>query len=214
MDYVKKPYTEQEFEQKVDALRGDLAKKLNRWADRIQVSMSYTPKVARVEGEVWKEDGKEYIFQNGIKQSTHPMHSARMPHWCPKCSLPMNHRFDRKFFYIRGHCYNCNIEWEGQMRLDGTWEAFEKRMLRENEKAWLKDKIEEQIQYMKDFTVPTVYYENGGFDRLADRSMFDELFKTMEDDIELCFRRLDVIRQEETAEEVTHDKTTEITSTI
>lgn len=199
--YVNKPYSENELEHKLEKIRGDLAKKLGNWADRIQVSMAYTPKIERVEGEVWNEEGKNYIVKDGIKQSVSIMQLARMPWHCPKCSKSMNHRFDRKFFYLRGWCYNCNVEWEGQLRIEGKWEAFEKRMLRENEKSFIRDKIQELTQYMQDFTVPTVYFEDGRFERLAEFDMFQDKFKELETDIEFLLARMEVIRKEEEAEE-------------
>lgn len=199
--YVNKPYTEREMDQKVEGLRHNLAKKMGTWADKIQVSMAFTPKIERVEGETWTENDKTYIVKDGIKQNVSHMQNIRMPWWCPKCEKSMNHRFDRKFYYLRGWCYNCNIEWEGQLRLEGKWEAFERRMLRENEKSWLREKIQEHTEYMRTFTVPTVYFEDGRFERLAEQSMFDELFGELTKDIELCLARLDVIKTEEETEE-------------
>jgi hypothetical protein len=205
--YVNKPYSEQELEQKLEKIRGDLSKKLGNWADRIQVSMTFAPKIERIEGETWNEEGKNYVMKDGIKQSVSLMQSVRMPWHCPKCSKSMNHRFDRKFFYLRGWCYNCNVDWEGQLRIEGKWEAFERRMIRENEKSFIRDKIQELSQYMKDFTVPTVYFEDGRFERLAEFEMFEDKFKELDNDIEFLLRRMDVIRGEEEAEEQ-YDETT------
>ena len=199
--YINSPkLSEKEMEEKLSSIRAGLAVKINKWADRIQVSMAHTPKIDRVEGETFTEYGKSYIIKNGIKQAVSVTQDARMPWWCPKCSKPMNHRFDRKFYYLRNWCYNCNIEWEGQLRIDGKWEAFEKRMVRENEKAFLRDKIQEHQDYIRTFTVPTVYFENGGFERLADISMFEQKFSELEADIEFCINRLEQIAEEEAME--------------
>jgi hypothetical protein len=160
-EYVNQPLSEADMQTKLDEVRANVGKKMDKWANRLQVSMAFTPKVQRVEGERWTENGKLWEMKGGIKMSITHSEQARMPWWCPKCSKPMNHRFDRKFYYLRGMCYNCNVDWEGQMRIDGTFAAFEKRMLRENEKAFLRDKIEEHLTYIKEFKEPTVHFENG-----------------------------------------------------
>jgi len=210
MSYVQKPYTEAEMQERVSGVREAVAKKLNQWADRIQVSMAHTPSIPRVEGETWSEDGKTYVMKDGFKQSISIMQQIRMPWHCPKCSKSMNHRFDRKFFYLRGWCYNCNVEWEGQLRVEGKWEAFEKRMLRENEKSFIRDKIQELSEYIRTFTVPTAYYEDGRFEHLANIEDFEPIFLQLEADIEFLFARLAVIHNEENSEEQPDDSTTQV----
>jgi hypothetical protein len=197
-EYIKGPrLSEQELEAKLTEIRKNVAGKMDKWANRLQISMATKPNIVRVEGERWEEDGKTWYLQGGIKKSISLLEHSRMPHWCPRCSLPMNHRFDRKFYYLRGHCFNCNVEIEGQMRLDGTWEAFEKRMLRENEKAFLRDKIQENIDYIKNFRPPQAHFSDGRWEEIAPLSSFSELFERIEKDIEFMVGRLEQIQKEE-----------------
>jgi hypothetical protein len=191
---------EGEMQKKLAEIRGSVSEKVNKWADRIQVSMAYTPKVERKEGERWTENGKTYVMKGGIKQSLTLMEEARMPHWCPKCSKAMNHRFDRKFYYLRGWCFNCNVEVEGKMRIDGTYEAWERKLCRANEVSWIKDKIEGHLTYIKEFKEPTVYFENGGYEVIAKKEEFEETFKTLLKDVEFLLKRLETIQAEEEAE--------------
>jgi len=196
-EYIKKPYTEEEVNQKVDNIRADLAKKLDKWADRIIVSMAYVPKIQRVEGERWIEDGKTWELKNGVKISVSKTQDAKMPWWCPKCSKPMNHRFDRKFYSLRGFCYNCNIEAENDMRLNGTWETFEKEIIRANEVAFLKDKINEKLEFIRTFTPPQLVFEDGRWEELAPLASFQELFEEQLRDIDFMLKRLELIKIEE-----------------
>lgn len=98
--FINKPYNEAQLQEKLNGVRQSVGKKLNSWADRIQVSMAFIPKVQHVEGERWEENGKTWTIKNGLRQSISVLDAARMPHWCPKCSKPMNNRFDRKFFFF------------------------------------------------------------------------------------------------------------------
>jgi hypothetical protein len=206
-EFVKRPYTEQEMQQKLEDMRKGLSEKMGKWADRITVSMAIQPKIERVEGERWEEGGKTYVLKNGFKQSVNPLDAARMPWWCPKCSKSMNHRFDRKFFALRGFCYNCNIDVEGEMRLKGTWNEYERKLVRSNEKAFLRDKINETMEYMRTFKEPQIHFEDGRWEKLAVLSDFTQLFETLEKDIEFMTVRLEEIAKLEEEENATAENT-------
>jgi hypothetical protein len=211
-EFIKKPYTEEQLQKKIEGLRNDVTSKVTKWADRIQVSMAVKPHVVRYEGEVWEENGKKWTLKDGIRQNITALDSARMPWWCPKCKIPMNHRHDRQFYNRKGMCYNCTIEWEGALRLSGEWEAYEKRTVRENEKSFLRDEIAKKIDYMRTFKEPQIHFEDGRWEVLASKDHFTDTFKSMEDDIEFMLRRLEVITQEELHETETHENSTSTTN--
>jgi hypothetical protein len=201
MEYVKRPeHNQEELDKKLKSIKADVNTKLEKWSSKIVVSMSYTPKIERFEGEVWTEGGKTYTKKDGFKQSVSRMEDVRMPIWCTRCSLPMNHRFDRKFWSLRGWCYNCNVDIEGEMRVNGTYEAYEKRLLRANEVSWIQDTIEGHLAYIREFKEPAVYFENGGFEVIAKKAEFVELFEKILKDVDFLLDRLDVIKKEEEAE--------------
>ena len=98
----------------------------------------------REEGEVWTDrDGKKWTVKNGITQSITKLDGAKTPLFCPECEKVMNHRFDTKFWRLRGKCMNCVTKDETEMRRNGTWEEYEKNKIRENYRASLVDYIEE-----------------------------------------------------------------------
>lgn len=196
-DALVKKGDPRETEKKLAELRQKVASKVDRWANAVKISMSIPDKIVRLEGEQWEEDGKRWEMKDGIKRSISALNHARMPWWCPKCSKPMNHKFDRKFYYIRGWCFNCNVDFEGQMRIDGTYEAFEKRLMWENEKALLRDKLQEYRDYIENFTPPTMVFEDGRYEQLAPISAFVELFESIEKDGELLAARLEAMNREE-----------------
>jgi hypothetical protein len=199
--FINRPkFSEHEMEQKLTEIRSNVSAKLNKWADRVQVSMHFVPNIPRLEGERWTEDGKQYIMKGGVKQSVSLLQDARMPWWCPRCSKPMNHRFDRKFYYLRNWCFDCNVEVEGQMRIDGTYEAFERRLCRENEKAFLRDKIQQHLDYIRTFKLPQVHFSDGRWEQLGSIDIFEAKFAELEKDIEFCQARIEAIQLEEQEE--------------
>lgn len=109
----------------------------------------------RKEGDVWEDiNGKKWTIKNGIRQTVTKLDDAKTPYWCPKCSKPMNHRFDIKFWRIRGHCMDCNVKFETELRRQGKWEEFERKRILRNYIAETKDTIAELQSYYNEVTKP------------------------------------------------------------
>jgi ribosomal protein L37AE/L43A len=73
---------------------------------------------------------------------TEIMAGVRMPWFCPQCNLVMKKRLDNKFWGLFGHCMDCQIEVEHKMRIDGTFENWEKGKYLENKKSLIQEQIE------------------------------------------------------------------------
>ncbi len=186
------------LDQKLDSIRGELAKKVQKF-DRLIVGYR-PPAVDRKEGETWTDDdGKIWTVKNGIKQSITKLQDAKTPWWCPKCERAMSHRFDDKFYRLYKMCYDCTITEHTRMKLEGTWDEFERTMTRRNEMAWLRDHIQECKDYIRTFRPPQVHFENGGWEELASIQQFTGLFDEIRKDIKICEDRLAVLEQEEQA---------------
>lgn len=109
----------------------------------------------RKEGDVWEDiNGRKWTIKNGIRQTVTKLDDAKTPWWCPKCSKPLNHRFDMKFLRIRGHCMDCNIKLETELRRQGKWEEYERKIILRNYIAETKDKIAELQSYQNEITKP------------------------------------------------------------
>ena len=67
------------------------------------------------------------------------MQSVRMPLFCPNCKKAMKKKLDNKFWYRSGHCFDCQVDMENRMRIEGTFEDYAKTKMLENQKAYLKD---------------------------------------------------------------------------
>lgn len=187
-------------EKKILEMRNKITEKVDKWANRIQVSMAFTPKITRREGERWTgENGKSWEMKDGVAQSISTTQSARMPIWCPSCKKPMNNRLDPKFYWTRGWCFDCNVEKDGEMiaRRDGSWEKYEQEIMRANEVSILKDKISEHMEYIRTFRPPQIHFDDGRWEQLAEKTDFSLLFEKLEADIDFCLKRLEYIKNEE-----------------
>ena len=74
---------------------------------------------------------------------------ARMPWFCPKCEKVMKRKLDTKMWYLYNHCFDCQIKIENKMRIDGTYDRWEKDKVRNNKKAYLTD-MESSIEEWKE----------------------------------------------------------------
>jgi hypothetical protein len=130
----------------------------------LKVSM-YTPKkIPRKEGDVWEVDGKEWTMKNGIKTSISKLQTAKMPWWCPQCDKTMNDKLDRKFYYKRGKCHACVLADETEMRINGTWDAYERKMMYANSIANAKDMLDQFKSMKEEISNPQIHFQDGRFE--------------------------------------------------
>ena len=64
---------------------------------------------------------------------------ARMPWFCPECNKIMKTRLDNKFYYMQRRCHDCVVKEETKMRINGTYEEYEKNKVRENKLSYIRD---------------------------------------------------------------------------
>ncbi len=67
------------------------------------------------------------------------MQSARMPWFCPTCKKAMKKKLDDKFWRTKGHCFDCQIEFENKLRVKGEFENYARTLEIENRKSYVKD---------------------------------------------------------------------------
>jgi hypothetical protein len=180
-----------------------IQKKMEKWADKIVVGANVKPHYAdKKEGDVWVDaDGKEWTKKNGIVQSISKFQNLKRPWFCPQCEKVMNNKLDDKFWILRGKCFDCVVAEEHKMRMDGTWEVYERRMMRENERSFLRHKILEHETYIKEFKEPTLQFEDGRQEVLATIDQFEATFDMLKKDVEFMKQRLDQIDKEELEEQ-------------
>jgi uncharacterized C2H2 Zn-finger protein len=92
--------------------------------DRTTKGVGYNKKYEHhEEGDVWEEGGRTWTIKNGIKQNITKLDKAKkvgkMPLFCPKCGTIMKDWKDKKLYPAYGHCFNCQIDHEAQLRKEG-----------------------------------------------------------------------------------------------
>jgi len=62
-----------------------------------------------------------------------------MPLFCPNCGSLMNKRNDVKMYKIHKTCFDCVIEMEHKLRIEGKYEEYEKNMIASNAENYFDD---------------------------------------------------------------------------
>lgn len=137
------------------------------------------------EGDVWEEDGRTWCIKNGIRQNITKLDKAKqtnlMPLFCPECTKIMKNRNDKPFYNIHKKCFNCVIEFEQKLKLEGKWEDYEKSIHNSEIdnviiefKNWAEDELKENNH--------SYITENGVIEEWVGKN--DKLEKNIEDSLE------------------------------
>ena len=82
---------------------------------------------------MWEESGRTWTIKNGIKQNLTKWDKAKksvtLPLFCSGCKQLMNHKYDKLFYVQYKRCFNCQIEFETELRRLGLWEEYEKNII-------------------------------------------------------------------------------------
>jgi ribosomal protein L37AE/L43A len=116
-------------------------------------------------GEIWKDSqGVEWEQRSGFKIQKGKMDEIRslinaqkMPSVCPKCSREMKSRLDQKIWKLEKHCFECQIEFEHDLRIEGKYKAYEKERILKNAEAWLAEAEQEATEIIEAFRNPVTY---------------------------------------------------------
>ena len=127
---MKDNILKKEFAKKdVQRLRNVMAGKAG---ERTVDGIGYTKQqIHRKEGDVWTEMGREWTIKDGIKQNITKLNKAKeltMPMFCPTCKKILKSKNDKLFWSTYRHCFNCQIDFEQELRLNGLWEEYQTRL--------------------------------------------------------------------------------------
>jgi len=98
------------------------------------------------EGDIWEVDGRQWTIKNGIKQNITKLDKAKksiiLPLFCPCCTNLMKNRYDKQFYIQYNRCFNCQIDFESNIRKLGLWEEYEKNIINSDIEHTIKDYTE------------------------------------------------------------------------
>ena len=126
--------------------------------------------VSREVGDTWiDEHGDEWVQHKGFKIKKGKLdeiraliESKKMPTHCPKCNEPMIKRLDKKFWVLEKHCFDCQVAFEHNLRIEGKYESYEKEKVLKNAEAWLKDAEQEAMEIVAAMRNPITYADVEG----------------------------------------------------
>jgi len=104
-------------------------------------------------------EGKKENLGGKTRKSelTDVMASVRMPWFCPKCDKAMKKKLDDKFWRTQGHCFDCQVDFENKLRLEGKYDDWAINKAKDNQKAWVDDMIQGIEQWRHERPVDQVY---------------------------------------------------------
>ena len=124
---LKKEFKEKDIQRLRNLIQG-------KQGEKTTVGTGYTKQYEfHEEGDVWEENGRTWTIKDGIKQNVTRLDKAKeslhLPLFCPECNNVMKKSND-KLFYIQYHrCFDCQIEFETELRIKGFWNEYEKHIL-------------------------------------------------------------------------------------
>jgi len=89
------------------------------------------------------------------------MQSIRMPWFCPKCKKAMKKKLDNKFWRLMNHCFDCQVDFENELRMKGEFDNWAQQKMLENQKSQLKD-LEQSIDDFEKTGGKKTYFNNVG----------------------------------------------------
>jgi transcription elongation factor Elf1 len=124
---LKKEFQQRDIERMRNLMKG-------KHGDKTVVGIGYTKKEEfHEEGDVWEEDGRKWTIKNGIKQNLTKLDKAKkelhLPLFCPHCSRMMKPHLDKTFWIMYKRCFNCQVDFEAEIRKQGLWDEYEKNII-------------------------------------------------------------------------------------
>ncbi|MBT6808663.1 MAG: hypothetical protein HOA52_04160 [Flavobacteriales bacterium] len=104
--------------------------------------------------------GKEKEKGDIIPKMTELMQGVRMPWFCPECKCVMKQKLDDKMWKLFGHCFECQIQIENKLRIEGKYEEWAEKKINNNKIAFLKDSIQ-KIEEFRNQKAPQFYNQVG-----------------------------------------------------
>lgn len=99
--------------------------------------------IERVEGDVWVENNKTWTIKDGLKQTYTKLDNIKKevltPLFCPSCGNVMKKKLDNKMYKIHKMCFDCVIDMEHHLKLEGKYEEYENKLIAENAQFYAEE---------------------------------------------------------------------------
>ena len=102
-------------------------------------------------------EGKQKEKGDIKSELTDIMSEVRVPLFCPECKKTMKKKLNNKFWYLYKHCFDCQIDFENKLRLEGKYDDWAINKAKDNQRAWVDDMIQGIEQWREERPVDQVY---------------------------------------------------------
>ena len=93
-------------------------------------------------------EGKRQESGDKVSRLSKIMAEARMPWFCPSCKKIMKKNLDNKMWRLYGHCFDCQIQEEHEMRAKGVFKQWEDKKILINKRSIIEGQIKEIEEFI------------------------------------------------------------------
>ena len=188
-------------EQKVQRMRNIIT---GKYRNKTEVQTGYIKKdVERKEGDVWEARGKTWTIKDGIIRNVTKLSEARKalrtPFSCPSCGNRMKKRLDKKFYGLKKKCFDCHVTDEHRMRIDGTYDKYERKAIQENAEQVYKTAEMVLKDYLKNQKSKHYITEAGHLEDWNGGKSESELKQLVEQELVTLRKKVDNYRERKNA---------------
>ena len=130
-------------------LRGETPEK------RIFVHMADLDEKKKREDEVTAERERKNDRMEALK-------GAKMPWFCPECDKVMKSSLDDKMYRLHNHCFDCQVKFENNLRIEDKYEESEEKKVLNNQLSYIRDQIESIEDWKDEASNPFEVFDSVG----------------------------------------------------
>lgn len=93
-------------------------------------------------------EGKKQESGDKVSKLSEIMAEARMPWFCPSCKKIMKKNLDNKMWRLFGHCFECQVQEEHELRAKGLYKQYEDRKILINKRSIIEGQIKEIQEFI------------------------------------------------------------------
>lgn len=149
--------------------------------------------VTRKVGDKWFDsDGNEWEQKDGYKMKLgkewqQELHTylTSFPN-CRKevCTCNIPKRLDNKMKALHGMCFDCVVEMEHEIRLEGRWEEYEREKMKQNALAWLKEAEKDKNLIAEELSKAEFVNSFGDVEKWGGNKTKEELLQKIEEEFQ------------------------------
>ena len=90
------------------------------------------------------------------------LRETRTPWFCPECKKIMKKKLDDKMYRLYNQCFDCQIQFENKLRIDGKYDEWEQKKMLNNELSYIRDQIESIEDWKEEASKPLEVFDQVG----------------------------------------------------